>query len=250
MKKILIFSGILIFISAQPASAIDEKDVIKQRIQERVEKRIENKMNITTTSVELKNRLREKIQNQGIINQVKNRVQELIQKKLKFAARVNGNITGISDNQLTIKEKEGKSFRVIITDKTQLRRRFWGKSNLNEFQVGDEVNVIGRYTNEEKTEIEAKLIRNLSIQKRWGVFFGRVISVSDNFLVIETTKRNQLTIYVSENTKLINRKEEKINFSDIKTGHRIRVKGVWDKNLKEVRLTDEIKDFSLPTKES
>lgn len=250
MKKILIFSAILIFISAQPTSAINFREVIEQRIQEKVENRIENKINITTASVELKNRLREKIQNQGMINQVKSRVQELTQKNLKFTARVNGKITAMGDNQLTIKDKEGQSLKVIITDKTQLRRRFWGKSNLNEFKIGDEVNVIGRHVNEDKTEIEAKLIRNLSIQKRWGVFFGQVVNVSDNSLVIETTKKDRLTIYVDQNTKLINRKEEKINFSDIKIGNRIRVKGVWDKNLKEVRLVDEIKNFSLPTKDN
>lgn len=248
MKKILIFGGILVFIAAQPTLAVNVRDIIKERVQERTENKIENKLNATTSAVELKNQLREKFQNQGKINRVKSRVEELIQKKLKFAARVNGKITEIGSNQLIIEDKEGKALTIIITEKTQLRRRFWGKSSLNEFKVGDEVNIIGRYTNEEKTEIEAKLIRNLSIQKRSGVFFGKVVSVLENSLVIETLKRDQLTVYINRNTKLINRKEEKINFSEIKIDHKIRVKGVWDRNLKEVREVDEIKDFSLPTK--
>ena len=53
-----------------------------------------------------------------------------------------------------------------ITEKTQLRRHFGGKSSLSESSVGDEVNVIGRYTDETKSTIEAALIRNKSIQKR------------------------------------------------------------------------------------
>ncbi len=238
----------LIFISAQPTSAVDVRDILRDRVQQRIENKIENQLNATTAAVKLKNQLREKLQNQGIMDLVKNRVQELIPKKLKFAARVNGKITEIRSNQLTIEDKEGKALAIIITEKTQLRRRFWGKSSLNEFKVDDEVNVIGRYTNEEKTEIEAKLIRNLSIQKRWGAFFGKVFSISDNSLAIEAGKRGQITVYVDGDTKLINRKEEKINFSDIKIDHKIRVKGVWDRNLKEVREVDEIKDFSLPNK--
>ncbi len=70
-----------------------------------------------------------------------------------------------------------------------------GKSNLNEFSIGDEVNIIGKYINEEKTTIDAILIRNLSIQKRWGVFFGEVITKSANNFVIRTLQRGDLTVY-------------------------------------------------------
>ena len=64
--------------------------------------------------------------------------------------------------------------------------------------------------------------------------------------MIKTNKRGQLTVYLTTETKIINRQEETINFSDIRVGHRIRVKGIWDNDLKEIREVEEIKDFSLP----
>jgi len=112
--------------------------------------------------------------------------------------------------------------------------------------VGDEVNVIGRFTDEAKTTIEAVLIRNHSIQKRWGVFFGKVLSKEGDVLKIKTVNRGEFKVYVEGSTKLINRRGEAINLDNIQVGHRIRVKGVCDRELKEIRETEEVKDFSLP----
>lgn len=139
-----------------------------------------------------------------------------------------------------------KFIRLTSLKKPSFGAIFWGKSTLNEFSVGDEVNVIGRYNNEEKTIIEAILIRNKSIQKRWGVFFGEVLSREGNILMIKTINRGDLKVYIVNSTRLINRLEETITLNDIQVGHRIRVKGVWDRQLKEIREVEEIKDFSLP----
>jgi hypothetical protein len=119
---------------------------------------------------------------------------------------------------------------------------------LSEFSVGDEVNVIGRYTDETKLTIEAALIRNKSIQKRWGVFFGEVLSKEGNVLMIKTLNRGEIKVYVGDSTKIINRREESVSLNNIEVGHRVRVKGVWDRALREIREADEIKDFSLPPK--
>jgi hypothetical protein len=117
---------------------------------------------------------------------------------------------------------------------------------LSEFSVGDEVNVIGRYTDETKSTIEAALIRNKSIQKRWGVFFGEVLSKEGTVLTIKKVNRGDLKVNLVNSTKLINRREQVITLNDIQVGHRIRAKGVWDRDLREIRETEEIKDFSLP----
>jgi len=117
---------------------------------------------------------------------------------------------------------------------------------LSEFSVGDEVNVIGRYTDETKSTIEAALIRNRSIQKRWGVFFGEVLSKEGNVLTLKTINCGELKVYWTDDTKIINRREESISLNNIEVGHRVRVKGVWDRDLREIREADEIKDFSLP----
>jgi len=187
-----------------------------------------------------------KEQNKAVLEQIKNQVKEKVQ-VLRFNARVLGKITEIGENYLKVSDnKNGKVYRVNISQKTQLRRRFWGRSGLKEFAVGDEVNVIGRFLDEEKTIIDAVLIRNHSIQRRWGVFFGKVLSKEGNTLKIETINRGELKVYVENTVKLVNRRGEAIGLGDIQLGHRIRIKGVWDKDLKEIREVEEIKDFSLP----
>jgi hypothetical protein len=116
--------------------------------------------------------------------------------------------------------------------------------------VGDILNVIGKWTDDAKTAITAKLVRNISIQKRFGVIFGKVTQVNDGSLVIESKREDEVlsvTIYIV-GAKFTNRKEEVINLSDIKVGHKIRAKGVWDRTLKEMREATQIKDFDLPVK--
>jgi hypothetical protein len=187
-----------------------------------------------------------KEEKKGLIEEIKNQIKEKI-KALRFNARLTGRITEIGGNYIKVSDnKEGKTYQVNITERTQLRRRFWGKSSLSEFSVGDEVNIIGRFTDETRSTIEAVLIRNLSIQKRWGVFFGEVLSKEGNVLTIKTINRGEIKVYVGDSTKIINRREESISLNNIEVGHRVRVKGVWDRTLSEIRQTDEIKDFSLP----
>lgn len=163
------------------------------------------------------------------------------------AAIGSGKITAKTDTTLTV-EKDGKSYTVNITEKTQLRRRFWGKATLGEFSVGNEVTVVGRWTDDTHATINAVLIRNLSIQKRFGVFFGKVKSLLSNGWVMSTVsdKRADQTVTVSAETKFVNRRGETITQADVKVDHRVRVRGLWDRSLNTVTEVKEVKDFNLP----
>jgi len=86
---------------------------------------------------EVRKEIRE--ENKGLLEQIKNQVKEKLQ-ALKFNARITGKITEIGENHIKVSDnRDGKIYQVNITEKTQLRRRFWGKSSLSEFSVGDEV---------------------------------------------------------------------------------------------------------------
>lgn len=265
MKKIigiLFFTFLLIF--AKDVSAVRPVQIFRndikptiQAIKEEVKPTISTIREETRESIkliitaspsakpwEIRKEIRE--QNKGLLQEIKNQVKEKLQ-ALRFNARLTGKITDIGENYIKVSDnKDGKVYQINITEKTQLRRHFWGKSTLNEFSVGDEVNVIGRYNNEEKTIIEAILIRNKSIQKRWGVFFGEVLSKNGTVLTMKTINRGELKIYITNLTKLVNRRGEIITLNDITVGHQIRVKGIWDKTLNEIRETEEVKDFFLP----
>jgi hypothetical protein len=156
-----------------------------------------------------------------------------------------GKITAKGVNTLTV-DKDGKVYTVNIDAKTQLRRRFWGKATLDEMQAGDSVNVIGKFTDEAKTIIQALLVRDSSIQKRAGVFFGTVASVAGSTITVNTEKRGVQTLTVDAKTKYTNRKEQKIALADILTGHKLRFRGLWDNATNAVTEVTQVRDFSLP----
>jgi hypothetical protein len=164
-----------------------------------------------------------------------------------FIAMAKGIVTAKDGTALTI-GKDGKSYTITTDDKTQFRRLFWGKSSLDEIQVGDSISVFGKWTDEAKTAILARSIRDISIQKRFGVFFGVVQSLTSNGWVMTAIggKRDNQTVTISSSTELTNRKGETISQADIVVGHRIRVKGLWDKKNNTVTDVTVVKDFSLP----
>lgn len=247
MKKIFLNLLVLVlfgFISDYPVLATvplrkEIRNTIRETVQEGKEASLSPKEIKNQIREEVKEKIREK--KKGFIEKFKG----FVQKKLRWTARVKGTVESIGENQLTVRSVDGKVYTVNISDKTKLVRRFGGKSSLSEFSVGDEVNVIGKFTDENQTTIEAVLIRNLSLQKRWGAFLGTVKEKgSDNF-VMETVNHGSQTVYFS-GAKLVNRRQESIVYGDIQVGHRVRVKGVWDRELNKISPTDEVKDFSLP----
>jgi hypothetical protein len=176
----------------------------------------------------------------GLLEKVKN----FMKKNLRFEARVKGNITVIGENNFTISSEDG-AFQVNITDKTKILRKFGGKSTFGELSAGDEVMVFGKFTDDTKSIIDAKTVKNNSIQKRFGAFFGKVtVKNTDNF-VMETAERGVQTVYFGT-AKFVDRKETNITINDIKVGDRVRVKGVWDKTLSKITEVIQVKDFSIP----
>ena len=161
------------------------------------------------------------------------------------AAVLGGKIESLNAPNFTV-SKDGNTYTVNTDSKTVFRRKYWGKSAFNELQIGDTVNIHGKYAAEDKTTIQAVLIRDLSIQKRYGVFFGTVESVSQNTLILNTASSGKQTVTVSSSSRLINRKEQRIKLSDIGVGHLIRVKGLWNNTSNTITEVREVKDFSIP----
>ncbi|MCX6704328.1 MAG: hypothetical protein NTZ07_02680 [Candidatus Woesebacteria bacterium] len=156
----------------------------------------------------------------------------------------NVKVTAKDATSITV-DNEGVNVKVDILASTHFRRKFWGKSSLAEISIGDSVDVVGRWVKEDKTEIKAVLIRNLSIQKRFGVFFGTVKSLTDTGFVMTTIRRGEETVTL-DSAKLINRKGQTITAGDIQIGHRVRVRGLWDSIAFTITEVTQVKDFSLP----
>lgn len=193
-------------------------------------------------SIKEEKEVKEKNENKGLLDKVKN----FLKKNLRFEARVKGAITGIviGSNNFSINGEDG-SFQVNVTDKTNLLKKFGGKSSLSEYSVDDEVVVFGKFTDDTKLIIDAKTVRNNSIQKRKGAFFGKVTTKNTDNFVMETLERGTQTVYFGS-AKFVERNEKQMTYTDLKVGDRVRVKGIWDKTLSKITEVTQIKDFSLP----
>lgn len=156
-----------------------------------------------------------------------------------------GELTAINGMTLTVK-KEDKSYTVLVTENTKLRRKFWGKSELSEFSVGDKLNVVGTWEDEAKTTINARFIRNLSIQMRHGVFFGTVGFKTDAGFTLDTLNRGSQNVTVTAATEYVNRRGETLNFTDVAVGHKVRIRGLWNSKAATITEVTKVKDFSLP----
>lgn len=161
------------------------------------------------------------------------------------AVILGGKIESINRTILTV-IKDNITYTVNTDNRTVIRRKFFGAAKLTEMQTGDIVNIHGKWADETQKTILATLVRDLSIQKRNGVFFGTVDSVSSNNIIISTQERGKETVTTSGTTRLVNRKMQRITLTDITPGQRIRVKGLWDSANNTITQVTQIKDFSLP----
>lgn len=137
-------------------------------------------------------------------------------------------LTTISANVLTVTAKS-KTYTVNVTDKTKLLRKFGAKSNLAEFSLGNILQVQGKLTNE--NVIEAKIIRNTSIQKRRAAFTGLIDSVDTTAqkFVLKPNSRTTVTVSLTTNTKITQKSVVK-TFADLVVGTKVTASGIWDKS--------------------
>jgi len=163
------------------------------------------------------------------------------------AALVKVTVVSKGTTSFVSRDNEGKEYTILVDGATQWRRKFWGKSDIGELSVGDVLNVYGKWTNEEMTSIQAKLIRNISIQKRHGVFFGSISSIQSTGFIMATLKRGNQTVTITGG-RLVDRTGNSILQSSLLVGHRVRIKGLWDNKNNTITEVTEIKDFDLPVK--
>jgi hypothetical protein len=156
-------------------------------------------------------------------------------------------LTAINGTTLTV-TKDAKTITVTTDATTKFRRHFGGLSTLTEFTVGNTLDVRGIYTDETKTTIAANQIRNRSVMRRRGTFIGDVVSISGSTIVIRSLNRGNQTVTVSATTKYVNRKQQVMTLTDVLVGHRIRVRGMWDKSNNTITQVTNLKDFTLPPK--
>lgn len=149
-----------------------------------------------------------------------------------------------------IVNKESKNITLSITEKTIILRKFGGKSSLSELHIGDIVTARGTWVDETKAVLDTRVLRDLSIQKRHGTFWGKIksINVEAKTFALETAGRGDQQVFVDGTTKIVSRNQKVLTFTDLIVGHRVRVTGLWDSTLKTISEVKTIKDWTLSPK--
>jgi len=162
-----------------------------------------------------------------IFNTVKNAIKSFM------PMRIHGTLKSLTGQTLIVDTDTG-DITVYIVGKTLLKRRYGGASNLSEFMVGDELAVLGKKHKTtgnvlSESEMDAKYIRNLSIQRRNAVILGIIKTKSDTSFTVQTEKKGLQTVFVSAGTSLTE-KDKPITYAELSDGNRILVKGeLWDR---------------------
>lgn len=120
------------------------------------------------------------------------------------------------------------TYTVEVSTDTKIVRKFDGTSDLNEFIIGDTLQVKGKLSDSQANIITAKWIKDLSVQRAGGTFHGNIVTLdcANNKFTYKPDKRVQQTVYLSTSTKII-RGGEKIVCTDLNNGEQAIVIGLW-----------------------
>lgn len=149
---------------------------------------------------------------------------------LVAATKLDGSISTIETNNFTV-----NGTAVNLVSNTVLLRKYGAKTTLIEFSVGDQVQVLGKWTDGNKTAINARVVRNLSIQKRHGTFLGTVISTASANFIFKPVGRPQMTVTLKNKTNVV-------------VNQKLLIKGLWDTKLNTLTEAVIIKQLPLPGK--
>jgi len=153
-------------------------------------------------------------------------------------------VTAVTNNYLTIKIF-GIDYNVDVS-KAKILRYQWTGAELDDFSVGDIVNIYGFLNQDDLHLIHAQTVRNISLQKHITVFGGVIQNPENNTFLLITEKSGNIKIVVNNDTKIIRVESVAcimiyppvncpqststiISFSDLKDGERAIVRGEWDK---------------------
>lgn len=119
-------------------------------------------------------------------------------------------------------------YTVEVTTTTEIVRRFNGQSDLNEFIVGDAIEVRGTASADSANVVTATRIRDVSVQRAGGTFKGSITALdcANSRFTFKPRERVEQTVYIGTATKII-RGGEKVGCADLKVNEEAKVIGLW-----------------------
>lgn len=154
---------------------------------------------------------------------------------VKMAVQINasgktildGLIASITANAITV-NSWGGAWTINIGSDTKLIRRFGGNSTTSEFVVGDIVSVNGTASKDAAWTINAKIVKNMSIQARNASFSGTISNLRGNTFTLATRERKTVNVTMNADVKVRAGNRAKTTAA-LANGATVLVSGVWDR---------------------
>ncbi|MEK9154505.1 MAG: hypothetical protein AAB596_00290 [Patescibacteria group bacterium] len=151
-------------------------------------------------------------------------------------------VTEVSSSTLGI-SVFGYNYKIDISSAKVLRYS-WGISTVDEYSVGDIINVFGYLDQSNLYLIHAQTVRNVSIQNIHTVFKGTIVSVSSstNSFVLQTGERGNQTVNILAGVRII------IGafvgtVGDLRAGEKAVVRGTWNRTQNSIQANLIIMDY-------
>lgn len=155
-------------------------------------------------------------------------------------------VTAISGNTISAVTAWGSvilNWNINVDSNTELVRRFGGISSVSEISVGDFISFNGILltTASSPFTVQAKVLKDWSIQKKYASFYGTVQSIANGTqsFVLATEEKGNLTVVVSSSTK-IKKGDVSGIFADLAVGQKVTVQGLYN-NLTNNLEADSVK---------
>jgi hypothetical protein len=158
---------------------------------------------------------------------------------------VKGSLTAISEDVLSVNQGD-EQFNVEIDDQSKVLSKYYSKIDPKTLKSGDLISIWGKWVDEAKTMIQAKLVRDLSREVRKGVVNGLFTRISATQFSMTKANGKVFTITFDKNAKIMNRKGNTILYSDIKDNDHLAVTGLVDHTNLTVVSTSKVRDLDLP----
>jgi hypothetical protein len=158
---------------------------------------------------------------------------------------VKGDLVSVSEDVLTV-NTGSQQFDVEVDDQSKVLSKYYSKIDHKDLKSGDQISIWGKWIDEAKTVIQAKLVRDLSQEIRKGVVNGIFTRVSDTQFTVTKANGKIFKITIDTNTKIMNRKGDIISYNNIKNNDHLAVTGLVDHSKLTVTNTSKVRDLDLP----
>lgn len=132
---------------------------------------------------------------------------------------------------------------INVTDSTNFVQRSNKQSNLSDISVGDFVSFKGDLVTTASTlTVNAKILKDWSVQKKKISLIGKVVSLATNSFVLTTDERGQLTVNVGTSTVFSKGDATVVTFADVHVGDKVSANGTFDEVAK-ILMADKVKIY-------